>query len=255
MTAARLSRTGRTEHPWFVSSIPLNLFSVEELLHFLYHNPELIDEEIRSAALARWLVTECKLTDTALRMERGLGKGRSLKDFILPLFRDTAYLSSGDLLRYTRELDLLETASYPERLRRKADALVRNARYGEAVSNYHMAEESAPKEDRGLLAAIFKGRGIALMRLLAWDEGCAAFEKSMRMVQSGNTLRLLLTAYRIAKPEEVFRLRAEELEASSDLLEEIDREIAAARAEVTETEVTDSLLLALREQYHKEAGT
>ncbi len=255
MMAVRLSRTGRTDHPWFVSSIPLNLFSVEELLHFLYQNPELIDEEIRSAALARWLVTEFKMTDTALRMERGLGKGRSLKDFILPLFRDTAYLSSGDLLRYTRKLDSLEEASYPERLRRKADALVRNARYGEAVSIYHLAEESAPKEERTLLAAILKGRGVALMRLLAWEEGCAAFEKSMRMVQSGETMRLLLTACRIAKPEELYRLRAEELHASPELLQEIDREIAAARAEAAEKEATDGMLLSLREQYHKEAGT
>ena len=62
MAYYELSRTGRTTRPYYLSSVGLNLYSVEELLFFLHRHPALIDEDIRSEKLLGWLAEEFGLT-------------------------------------------------------------------------------------------------------------------------------------------------------------------------------------------------
>lgn len=255
MSAVYLSRTGRTEHPFYISSVSRNLYSVEELLHFLRKNPELIDEEVQSPALTRWLVSEFHLADAALKMERGLRTGKSASEFVLPLFREMGWLTPPELRTYARELDLLSQASYEERLTRKAEALFRNRRYGEALAVYHQAESSADPGQKELMARIYKGEGCSLMQLLAADEAVQAFEKAMRAAPSPSIKRMLLTSLRLAKPEELFLLRAEELGASEELLQEIDEGIRKAGEETVCPEDPEEELARIRSAYHEESGS
>ena len=254
MKGIRLSRTGRTERPFYVSSISVNLYSVEELLYFLHKYPALIDDGIRSPELTRWLASEFGLGDTAVRMDRGLRLGKTDGDFLLPLFRDTGYLSSAELRRYTGVLDALGKAPWPERLMKKADALMRNGRYQQAVAATYQAEESAPGADPDFLASLYCGRGAALMQLMAMEEAAAAYEKAYRLSPSEERLKVLLCALRITKTEEAYLLRAEELGASSGLLAEIDERIREAAEEVPDPEDPDEALREIREAYHRETG-
>ena len=170
MAGYRLSRTGLAKRPFYLSSVGVNIWSVEELCFFLSRNAALIDEGIVSTALTRWLTEVFHLTQTALKMEQGMKGGRGAADFILPLFTALNYLSAQELRGFTASLRKVQEASFAGRLKMKADALVRNRRFGEAISVYHRAEEAGQHENAHFHAAVCRNCGVAAMRLLEYEE-------------------------------------------------------------------------------------
>jgi hypothetical protein len=113
------------EHPFFVEAVTTNLYTVEELCYYLYHNPCLIDEDIVSTKLTRWIAEELHLGETALRMEQAMSERSTLADFILPVFQEIRYLSPQETKEYMRQLETLSSGPAWTRLKERAMPLRR----------------------------------------------------------------------------------------------------------------------------------
>lgn len=257
MVGYRLSLTGTAKHPFYIGSVSVRLWSVEELCWFLHRYPALIDEHVVSLALTRWLAEEFHITETAVKMERGLKNGGGADDFLIPLFEDADYLPPRELQAYAAKLREIRAAGLAGRMKMKADAMVRNRRYGRGVSLYYQAAAAAHEQDRKLKAKIWHNCGTALMQLLEYEEACRAFRKALDENETPEETRAYLTAVYLSQPEEVFQREAEHAGAGADLVREI---IAAAEKAYESAEDvpedragTEKILKKLRDAYHLEA--
>lgn len=255
MIGYRLSRTGVACHPFYITHIGVGLWSVEELCYYVCANPALVDDTMLNEQLVRWLAGEFRLTTIALSMERGIRNGAKVSEILLPLLRGIGYLDAQELKRYMRTLTAMEEGSASLRLKMKGDALARNRRYGEAVSAYRQAADQAKPEERKLLASVMHNMGTVLMRLLSFEEACLAFQEAYDIESTDVRLRTLLLAVGLAKPEEQFLYKAEEMGADEDLLMLVWETLDTAR--LADIDVPEDLHGALENilfVYHQEAG-
>ena len=71
-------RYDRTKAPLFVEQAGVDLYSLEELSYFLYHNICLVDRHFFDERLVRWLREEAGCKELAERLERGISSGAAL---------------------------------------------------------------------------------------------------------------------------------------------------------------------------------
>ena len=76
-------RYDRTKAPLFVEQAGVDLYSLEELSYFLYHNICLVDRHFFDERLVRWLREEAGCKELAERLERGISSGAALKDLVM----------------------------------------------------------------------------------------------------------------------------------------------------------------------------
>ena len=66
-----IMETGRrADTPFFLEKIYVNLYSVEELCYILVRDAELLDQEIMSRELIKWLDEQCGLISLPTRCMR-----------------------------------------------------------------------------------------------------------------------------------------------------------------------------------------
>ena len=255
MIGYHLSKTGLAGKPFPVSHIGIGLWSVEELCFYIIHNPALADDTLLNTSLTRWLSEEFNLTDVALSMERQIRAQGKIADIVLPLLRGTGYLDAQEIRRFTSVLDRMNAGGVPVRLKMKADALSGNRRYGEAVACYEQAAELAPGADAAFRASVHHNRGAALMQMLLYEEGYAAFREAYLLEKTVQRKRCCLLAAALARPSSSFLSEAEFLEADADLVRETEAILRSAQAlPLTVPEDLMKEMDRIRMEYHKEAG-
>ena len=84
MSGYILCQTKRAELPYFVENISTNIYSLEELCYYLYHNLYLIDETIMNEELCRWIQEELELPGLAAKIRSKLGKFAVAEDIMYP---------------------------------------------------------------------------------------------------------------------------------------------------------------------------
>ena len=255
MNGYRLSRTGLAGHPYYVSSLGIGLWSVEELCYFLYQNPALIDNSVVGSSLTRWLAEEFHMNNTVLVMERSMKNGAGMGEVLMPLLRDSGYFEPHEIRSFSKKLQTMAAGGTSVLLKMKGDALARNRKYGEAVSVYLQAEENTRKGETKLLASILHNRGFALMQLLHYEEAYRAFRRAFALEETTARKRDCLLAAALAKPREIFYEEAGELEADRELIREVLQTIDSfAAPAVTPPEDLLGELQRIRREYHSEAG-
>ena len=91
----------RTKIPFFVEQAGLNLYSLEELAYFLYHNMYLVDRSFFNEKLCRWIREDAGDSLLADSLESQIASGANLQKLV-SLAEETIGLYGG------RELEELK---------------------------------------------------------------------------------------------------------------------------------------------------
>ena len=97
-----LCQVKRAENPYYIESIGLNIYSIEELCYYICQNLPLLDATILNERLAEWFKEELKLRRLAQKLLQLVQKEFTLGEFILPVLREINYLSNTEF----RDLEL-----------------------------------------------------------------------------------------------------------------------------------------------------
>ena len=81
MSGYILCQTQKAKIPYYIENISTNVYSLEELCYYFYHNLYLVDETILNEQLCRWLQEELELPETGSKaslrcLTRNLQYGR-----------------------------------------------------------------------------------------------------------------------------------------------------------------------------------
>ena len=80
MSGYILCQTKKAEKPYFVENISTNIYSLEELCYYLYHNLYLVDSSVMNEGLCIWISEELDLPRLAAKLRPHLGKFASIED-------------------------------------------------------------------------------------------------------------------------------------------------------------------------------
>lgn len=122
--------------PYTFRTTGINVYTMEELCYYLYHNIDTLEEDIGDIQLVSWIRTELGMTERADFLEQLIHRGAGLKDIVVSIFVSTDYYTEEEINNLIREIDILYDMRPVERKKRHADMLMRFKKYREAGFEY-----------------------------------------------------------------------------------------------------------------------
>ena len=148
MSGYILCQVKRAKLPYYIENISTNIYSIEELCFYFYHNIYLLDSTILNEELCFWIRDQLGLKKLAENLYKHLDDDEmKVGDFILPVFKEINYLSLEEFRKLNRQIQQL--AKEPEVLRqkRKGDYLMEHGKYVNAIKVYQKALRQETEDD------------------------------------------------------------------------------------------------------------
>jgi len=189
------------EIPYFFEKTYVNLYSLEELCYCLVENVELIDQEIVSDKLARWLDEQCGLQTLAHALYALVNQRGSASAYV-GMILEYAGLYPAETISHV-EAVIRNSAglnSY-ERQKVKADYMLQNKRYMLALDRYDELLSGLPSGETELRSRALHNRGVVYARLFLFERAKEDFLEAYRLSDSSESLKQYLTARRMQDKE------------------------------------------------------
>lgn len=161
MSGYILCQVKRAKLPYYIENISTNIYSIEELCFYFYHNIYLLDNTILNEELCFWIRDQLGLKKLADNLYKHLDDDdMKVGDFILPVFKEINYLSLEEFRKLNQQIQQL--AKEPEVLRqkRKGDYLMEHGKYVNAIKVYQKALRQET-EDEAAVTDIRKPETVA----------------------------------------------------------------------------------------------
>lgn len=229
MGAVLLCKQEQAKTPYYIESMGIRLYSMEELAYFLYQNIYLVDKRMLGARLWDWIRTEIGNGELAERLKKGAEAGSSLQNMVLTILRSVNYHTPEELEQLSSKMKILNTYQEQERLKLRADEYFINGNYQAAVYEYEKILNIRQSERLGVefYAHVWNNLGVCSSRLFLFGRAAKAFRTSYQYQKDPEVLKEYVCAMRMGLSEEDFeeamnlqRIRGEQLES---LMEEYDR--------------------------------
>ena len=236
--------------PYYVEELSVNLYSLEELSYYIFHNVYLLNADFMSLDLCHWVGQELKMRELEDDMRALLRDNVPLHIFVGKLLNASGYLSSGEIRDTVEIIAAFENKSDAERKKIRADRLLERKRILEAVFEYENLLSTEDNIGERLLGDIWHNLGTAYARLFFFAEAADCFEKAYRKNRRRQSLRSMLFAYcckkddagfneaveRYAVPQEEAQIVRTEVEHVSEAqqIQRFDEEIDRLRSAYSE---------------------
>ena len=141
MAMYQLCRAKAAKHPFYIESIDINIYTIEELCFYLWKNVSLLDESILNEKLCDWLEGELGMQRLAFHLREKLKDAESIAELVLPGFREVRYLNAAEMYAVKEQIGKLEVQTEDIRRKIRAELQVNYGMYSGAVSVYrHMLQ-------------------------------------------------------------------------------------------------------------------
>ena len=260
MSGYILCQTKKADKPFFVESINTNIYSLEELCYFLYHNLYLVDSSVINENLCIWISEELDLPRLAAKLRPHLGKFASAEDVLYPVFKEINYLTYDELKALNVKLAKLDQEAPLLRKKRKGDALVANKMYVSAIKVYQqlLKKEGLEQIRPGLTMSVWHNLGCAYSYLFQMEKAMECFYHAWEKTQSPKELKAYLLSYRSIRSGAEYEKELVRLEATDEIKEDIQnalKQFAAVPEPALEEKDVDSTLAKLTAGYHRSTGS
>ena len=211
-----LCSTKTAARPFYIGSIGTRIYSLEELCFFLYHNLCLIDEDIASPLLVEWVREDLGLKTLAKKLSDALERpDKDVSYFVLPVFQEAGYLPVGESRRVREELTRVQVQPQENRLKSRADYLLKGGRLQAAVLMYRgiLENRSEGKLSASFYASVWNNLGCALARQFCFREAADAFLNGWKTFQTRELMRKYVSTLPLFLSEREYREKLEEFGA------------------------------------------
>ena len=260
MSGYILCQTKKAEQPYFVENISTNIYSIEELCYYLYHNLYLIDKTIINEGLCTWLEKQLGMEKLAAKLRPHLGKFAGAEEILYPIFKEINYLTYEELRILNSQLTKMDTESPLLREKKKGDSLVENGMYAGAIRVYQKLLESSGTEEvrEGFTAGILRNLGCAYAYLFQLEKAAQCFKDAYE--RSGNEedlTRYLLAMHEVLNAKE-YKALLKDQKISSEISAAADallKNFSEPSVQEISMEEADAILDRCTKEYHRSTGS
>ena len=260
MSGYILCQTKKAEHPYFIENISMNIYSIEELCYYLYHNLYLADHTIFNEELCTWIKEELELPALAAKLKQSLERNVSAEDMLYPIFKEINYLTYEEMKELNSQLAALGKERTAVRQKRKGDALVENGMYVNAIQIYQkiLERDDLAEQRAGFEASVVYNLGCAYSYLFQMEKAMECFYHAWEKTQSPKELKAYLLSYRSIRSGAEYEKELVRLDVTDEIKEDIQnalKQFAAVPEPALEEKDVDSTLAKLTAGYHRSTGS
>lgn len=259
MSGYILCQTKKAENPYYIENISTNIYSIEELCYYLYHNLYLVDNSIINESLCTWLSEELGLTKLAAKLKPHVGKFASAEDILYPIFKEINYLTYEELRKLNGQLSKMDMEAPAMREKRKGDLLVENRMYVNAIRVYRriLERDNLGGLRDGFVSDVYHNLGCAYSYLFQMEKAMECFWKAYEEDKTQKSLKCYLLAFKSVRSKDEYQRKLKELEADDELKkavkDDLDRFSSMLERPVP-AEKIDEMLEEFTREYHRSTG-
>lgn len=203
MGLVTICKYNRTKTPLFVEQAGVNLYSLEELAYFLYFNICLVDSRFFNERLCRWLVEEVGCEKLTEELRKGIASGAETVKLVLVTVKESGLFSEAELRELVIRMEGLKTLKEQERLKMRADELLKNRNEWAAMEEYRHILKMHENHSLGAVfyGAVWNNLGVCYVRQFLFSQAVMCFEKAYEYRQEEGILRQAELARRLADGE------------------------------------------------------
>jgi tetratricopeptide (TPR) repeat protein len=196
MSELWLCREKKADIPYYLETEGVNIYTIEELCYFLYHNLYLLNDNILNTQLYNWLSQELHLPRLAAALSDGQKQGQNVLWCALLILTEGGIYTTAELFEFRALCLEMGNKSEFECGKIRADHLLRNGRYLNSIREYHklllldLAEGSYPI----LVGDIWHNMAIAYAGLFLFHEAANYFRKAYKYNQKAESKKAYQTA-------------------------------------------------------------
>ena len=180
-----LCRSEEAEKPYYINSLGIYIYSIEELCYSLYNNIYLISSDFVDEELIGFLRDETKDTWLAEELTFLKEKKAGLREMVITILLYADYYTKKEVDELRTLIDNISTLGTEERLKRRADNFLLNNKFDSAIKNYAAIlneKEHTMKDD--FYGNVFHNTGVAYGRLFYYEQAAECFKMAYGL--SGN---------------------------------------------------------------------
>ncbi|MBO5210248.1 MAG: hypothetical protein J6B68_13050 [Lachnospiraceae bacterium] len=185
------------EIPYFFDKTYVNLYSAEELCYCLAENAELLDQEIVSEKLARWLDEQCGLSQLAHALYSLVNQKGSPSAYVGTILEYVGLYSAEQVAHIETVIKNNAGLSSYEKQKAKADYMLQNKRYAIAIEQYAALFAQIPEEEIELRGKVKHNMGVANAKLFMFEHAAGEFMEAYRISGNSESLKQCLMARRM----------------------------------------------------------
>ncbi len=169
----------QANNPFYVENDTIGIYNLEELCYYLYNYTYMITIDFFNDELIAFCEKEIEQPALAQRIKECLAHKESLKTIILRVLESSSYYDEDEIRRFELTLSYLDSPSVMERLKVRADMMVKSGKLKAALISY--SEILKNKEEIMSLqfyARVRSNIGVIYTRLFMYDKAVLYFEKA-----------------------------------------------------------------------------
>lgn len=180
-----LCRSEEAKNPYYVSSLGVCVYSLEELCYCIYNNIYLLSSDFLDEGLVKFLREETKDAWLADELTFLKEKKAGLREIVLTILLYADYYTKEEIDELRVLIDNISALGIEERYKRRADNFLLNEKFESAIKNYALIlneKEHFMKDD--FYGAVFHNIGVAHGRLFLFEQATECFKMAYEL--SGN---------------------------------------------------------------------
>lgn len=220
--------------PYYMESIGLNIYSIEELCYYISTNTFLLDKDFMNEELCTWIEKEAHLQVLAIHLRDIMHGEHILSKFVAQILNACGYCTRQEIAEILSVIRQMEEKSDFECMKLRADKLMEKGRYLSSIYEYRrlLDKEEAKSEKASLIGNIWHNLGCAYARLFLFEEAAECYQTAYKFNQNAESMKECLFAYRCMHDEDKFQEISKEFHVDDVGICEIRNELSiASRAE------------------------
>lgn len=170
----------KAERPLYVKEIDKNIYTMEELSYYIYNNIYMINHEFFDKDLIDFIENQLKMEKLAGNIKYHINKRSQYTQLIKVVLDGSFYYSDNEKKILDKELHILSKKTPSERIKSKADILMSNRRFENALKTYRNLLERKDKEmDSDFISGLWNNIGIIYARMFLYLDAKVCFELAL----------------------------------------------------------------------------
>ena len=193
--------------PYHFRLTDTNVYSMEEVCYYIWHNIYMIQEEVFDREFVMWIEKELHMEETSHKLACLIQDHKNLKDIVVTICCSCDYYDEEEINALIRLMDEIEQMPAYARKEHKGDTYLACHSYEKALEEYEKVFESdevlhAEKEAYG---SIFHNMGVAYSNLAEFRKAAEYFLKAYEQNKKDASLSQGLFALRLSKDVEGYK--------------------------------------------------
>lgn len=164
--------------PYYAADDCRNLYSIEELCYYLYHNAYLLDDSFVTSELSVWIAEELELPELGKEVNKLVGRAEALAKLVATLSNNIGYYEEEEWLELLQDIGRNNKLTIEERRKIRADGFLDEGKYALAMDEYAVIIRETSVSQVKLRAKVYHNMGVAAARLFMFELAADYFGKA-----------------------------------------------------------------------------